>query len=299
MPSLRQRLVYPLESAVIALVFGFFRLLPLDWTSGFAGFIGRHFGRWFVMSKVGRRNLRAAFPEKSEAEIERLMAASWDNLCRTFAEYAQLDRLWDKNPVDPYEHSRIQLSDPQAFLALRDSPHKGIIFTGHCGNWEVLPVAAARFGLPLAIIFRPPNNPRTRELLDKVRRRSMGRLLATNTWGTAAFAKAALEQGEWLGLLIDQYFGKGIDLPFFGRAARTAPTLAKLAQRFDCPVVGAVVERLEGAHFRLHLLPPVDIPRSADGSIDEAGLMAACTQRLEDWVRAHPEQWLWFHRRWR
>ena len=66
---------------------------------------------------------------------------------------------------------------------------------------------------------------------------------------TAAIAAASLGRGESLGLLIDQYFGRGIDLPFFGRPARTAPTLAKIAQHFDCPIIGAVVERVKRCAF--------------------------------------------------
>ena len=127
----------------------------------------------------------------------------------------------------------------------------------------------------------------------------MGRLLAGNVFGAAAAAAAALERGESLGLLIDQYYGQGIDLPFFGRPARTAPTLARLARHFDCSVTGAVVERLKGARFRLHILPAVEFARTGDDEADTRVLMAGVTKTLEDWVRAHPEQWLWFHRRWR
>jgi KDO2-lipid IV(A) lauroyltransferase len=41
------------------------------------------------------------------------------------------------------------------------------------------------------------------------------------------------------------------------------------------------------------------VPRTAAGAIDATALMTAVTTSLEGWVRAHPEQWLWFHRRWR
>jgi KDO2-lipid IV(A) lauroyltransferase len=307
----QQWIVYALESAVIALIFGFLRILPVDWASGIGGFLGRNLGPRFPVSKVGEQNLRAAFPDKSEAEIQRLVRSSWDNLLRVFTEYSQLDRLWDRKPtiVDsgtdarmdrPVEvHSRIDFADGERFYEMLKSGKPRILFTGHCGNWEVLPVVAARYGMPVAVIFRPPNSPYARQLVEKVRSRSMGRLVPTNTMGTAAIAAASLGRGESLGLLIDQYFGKGIDLPFFGRMARTAPTLAKIAQHFDCPITGAVVERLDGAHFRLHLLPDVETPRTPQGKVDVPALMAVVTSRLEDWVRAHPDQYLWFHRRWR
>jgi Kdo2-lipid IVA lauroyltransferase/acyltransferase len=304
--DLRQRIVYVLESAAIVILFGFLRLLPIDWASGIGGFLGRNLGFCSHLNRIGRDNLRAAFPDKSEAEIAAILRHAWDNLCRTLAEYSQLDRLWDHRPQRiegsgkaHYRHSRIDFADRERFLALLSSGKPCILFTGHCGNWEVLPVAAAHYGLPLAVIFRPPNREYARQLVEKVRGRSKARLLASNTLGTAAIAAASLGRGESLGLMIDQYFGHGIDLPFFGRPARTAPTLAKLAQHADCPIVGVVVERLRGARFRLHILPEVNVPRTGAGAIDATALMTAVTASLEGWVRAHPEQWLWFHRRWR
>ncbi len=283
----------------IAITFAILRLMPVDRASDLGGYLGRKFGRLLKVSKVGRENLRAAFPEKSAAEIEAILAGAWDNLIRTFVEYSQLDRLWDEAPADGFKQSHIEFVDRERFLKLRDDTRPGIVFTGHCGNWELLPIAAERYGLPLAIVFRPPNNPFARRLVEKIRSRTMGRLLPSSAMGTAAAAAGALDRGENLGLLIDQYFGRGIDLPFFGRPARTPSTLARLARQFDCPVTGLVVERVKGAHFRLHILPAIEVPKTGNAEADDLGLMTAVTKSLENWVRAHPEQWLWVHRRWR
>ena len=78
----------------------------------------------------------------------------------------------------------------------------------------------------------------------------------------------------------------------------TAPALAQLALRFDCPVVPARVERLEGAHFRLTAYPPLEIVRSGEHQKDVLELMTRVNALIEEWVRARPEQWLWLHRRW-
>jgi len=296
--KIRQRIAYTLQAAVIAVVFGFLRLLPVDWASGLGGHVARAIGPRLKVSDVGRRNLRAAFPEKNPVEIEKILRGTWDNLGRTFAEYPHLDRLWEVVPEGSSERSRVEFVNPERFFELRDKHKPGIIFTGHCGNWELLPIAAERYGLPVAVVFRAPNNPFAARLVKRIRRRSMGRLLPSGVLGTAAAAEA-LDRGENLGLLIDQYYGRGIDLPFFGRPARTAPTLAKLARRFDCPVTGAFVERLKGARFRLHILPQIELPHTADAQADARTMMAAATTALEDWVRLHPDQWLWLHRRWR
>jgi KDO2-lipid IV(A) lauroyltransferase len=84
-----------------------------------------------------------------------------------------------------------------------------------------------------------------------------------------------------------------------GRPALTNPVLGKFAKYFDCPVHGVRVIRLPGYSFKLELTPPLDLPRNAAGEVDVTGAMAAMTRVVESWVREHPEQWLWMHRRWR
>ena len=72
-------------------------------------------------------------------------------------------------------------------------------------------------------------------------------------------------------MLVDQHHGLGQPIPFFGRPARTALTLAKLARQFRCPVHGAFVERLGGARFRMTLLPALDLVWTEDAEADLPG----------------------------
>ncbi len=74
---------------------------------------------------------------------------------------------------------------------------------------------------------------------------------------------------------------------------------ALVARRVVWRVLGGRVIRLPGLRFRLELTPPIDLPRDAKGEIDVEGAMAVMTAVVEGWVREHPEQWLWMHRRWR
>ena len=296
--NIGQRILYGFQAAGIAAGFTLVRLLPLDWASAVGGFVARSIGPRLGVSRVGRRNLAAAFPEKSPAEIETILRGVWDNLGRTGAEYAQLDRIYDTDPMGPVPGGRIQVDGVEEFMALRDGGKPAIIFTAHCGNWELLPVGSMRHGLSVAIFFRPPNNPFAAQLVRRIRGRSMGRLLPSGLLGTIA-AQEALEKGETLGMLVDQHHGLGQPIPFFGRPARTALTLAKLARRYRCPVYGAFVERLGGARFRLVLRPALELTWTDDAEADLRATMTKVNKTIEDWVRAHPDQWLWLHRRWR
>lgn len=296
--SLGKRLAYGSQAALLGVLLALLRALPLDRASALAGFVARKIGPLVPVSNVGRRNLHAAFPEKSKAEIERILAGVWENLGRTFAEYPHLDHIWDVGPEGPIPGGRIETDAIERFRELRDSGRPCIFFTGHCGNWELLPIGAERHGLKVAVVFRAPNNPYAAELVKKIRERSMGRLLPSGWLGTRAAAEA-LERGENLGILVDQHYHRGIELSFFGRPAKAAPVLAKLALRYRCGVTGAFVERLGGARFRLHINPAIELPDSGDPEADERRVMEMVTGQVEDWVRQHPDQWLWLHRRWR
>ncbi|MBI1985745.1 MAG: lauroyl acyltransferase, partial [Rhodospirillales bacterium] len=108
----------------------------------------------------------------------------------------------------------------------------------------------------------------------------------------------SLKEGKHLGMLVDQKMNDGIPVKFFGRDVMTAPALAELALRFDCPVVPARVVRLKGARFKLVIEPPLKLVRTGDHEADVVANMAQVNALIEKWVRDTPEQWLWLHNRW-
>ncbi|SFS94534.1 lipid A biosynthesis lauroyl acyltransferase [Methylobacterium sp. yr668] len=257
----------------------------------------RTLGPLLPAHRTAMANLRAAFPEMSEAERKRIALEAWDNLGRTGAEYAHLDSLFDYDPAATGD-LRTEVAGIEHFYALRDDGRPGLIFSAHLANWELPAICAARFGLDATAVFRPPNNPAAARLVQEVRRRTMGGL-AASTPGAVFAMRDVVETGGHLGQLIDQHFTRGVVVEFLGRPCLANPLLAKLARHYDCPVHGVRVVRLPEGRFRLELTPPLDLPRAADGTIDVAGAMQAMTAVVEGWVRENPGQWLWMHRRWR
>lgn len=100
-------------------------------------------------------------------------------------------------------------------------------------------------------------------------------------------------------MLIDQYLTGGVEVTFFGRKTRANPMLARLLRQVECPIHGVRVIRLPGGRFTAEITEEVHPVRDADGKIDIQGTTQAITSVVEGWVREHPEQWLWLHRRWR
>jgi KDO2-lipid IV(A) lauroyltransferase len=109
----------------------------------------------------------------------------------------------------------------------------------------------------------------------------------------------ALQNGQHVAMLVDQYLTNGVEVTFFGRKTRANPMLARLLRQVECPIHGVRIIRLPGHRFRAELSEEVKPVRDAAGQIDIQGTMQAVTSVVEGWIREYPDQWLWLHRRWR
>lgn len=286
-------------AAVVRAAFALLRALGPDRASAFGGVLARALGPLLPVHRVALDNLRSAFPEMPEAERRRVLREAWDNLGRTACEYVHMDRMWDFDEARP-NAGRIQIAPESTavFERLRSDGKPALIFAAHLGNWELPAVAAARHGLEAAVLYRRPNNPFVARDILALRAGSMGELIPA---GVAAPVRMmeALDRGAHVGMLVDQRFGRGPRVDFLGRPAASNPLLARLARRFDCPVHGARAIRLPGGRFRLEITEEVALPRDASGRVDVEAATALVNGIVADWVREHPGQWLWMHRRWR
>jgi KDO2-lipid IV(A) lauroyltransferase len=285
-----QRLRYGAEAGLFLAFMGFFRLIGVDAASALGGFIGREvFARTGVTNRA-RANLTHAFPEKSSAEIENIIRTMWDNLGRTVAEYAHLDKF-DLNGPDP----RITVEHVERMEAMRGK--SVLILSGHFANWEIMPIAASRFGLDGAIVYRPPNNPYVDRYIARARGVKGFKEQISKHQGTRRIF-TLLRSGKAILLLADQKTNEGIPAPFFGREAMTTPAPAALALKLKVPVILASNKRMGGARFQITVHPELEFTPSGDFDADVKAMTVAITARLEDIVRADPGQWLWIHRRW-
>jgi KDO2-lipid IV(A) lauroyltransferase len=283
---------------LIRAIFAFLRALGPERASDLGGWLLRTVSPLIPVNRVAYANIRAAFPELPQAEVRRIARGAWENLGRTVAEYAHLKTLFDYDYHNPDPNGRIEVAGIEHFIALKDDGLPGLIFSTHLGNWELPAICAATYDLDTTAVFRAPNDPAIAAVVHEIRSGAMGGLAAAKQ-GAAFAMQAVLENGGHLGMLIDQHFTRGVVVPFMGRPALTNPILGKFARRFECPVHGVRVIRLPNLRFRIELTPPLDLPRDAAGEIDVESAMAMMTAVVEGWVREHPEQWLWMHRRWR
>jgi Kdo2-lipid IVA lauroyltransferase/acyltransferase len=262
--------------------------------------VTRTFGPWLKEHRLGRENLAAAFPEKSTAEIEAILAGVWDNLGRVAAEFAHLDRLHILDTARPGPDDIVYDQHTyDAFHRLRLDDKPALLFTAHLANWELAAYVAAAYQLPLHILYRRPNIRAVDDAVREARVNLMGTLVPTGLDAPVRLARV-LEEGGHVAMLVDQHFVRGVDVSFFGRRCKANPLIAQLARLVECPIHGARMVRLPGLdRFRIDMTDEIVPARGPDGKVDIVGTMQVITSVVEGWVREHPEQWLWVHRRWR
>ncbi len=285
-----------MEAGAARAAIALFRALGPVRASNLGGALARTVGPLLPVSRVAHTNLRMALPELDQAARRRVVRAMWDSLGRTMGELPHLGRIPEAQGEGPGWH--IDGAEAVDAIAARGGP--AILFGGHIGNWEMMPVAAARHGIDIAGFYRPAENTAIDTLVAGLRRDAMGvdaRLFPKGAAG-ARLALRHLGQKGFLGILVDQKMNDGIEARLFGRPAMTAPALATLALRHRCPVIPAHVRRTGPARFVVVCEPALPLPDSGDRAADVLALTQAVNDRLEAWIRAAPESWLWLHRRW-
>ncbi|HEX5211332.1 MAG TPA: lipid A biosynthesis lauroyl acyltransferase [Pseudolabrys sp.] len=276
------------------------RRVDPDRLANFAGRAMRMIGPLLPENRIARANLTAAFPEKTAVEIETILRGTWDNLGRMGAEFAHLDRLWDYDPAHPERRGRFEIPQTgvERFKRLAEDGKPALIFAAHLANWEMPGICAATYKLDSAVLYRRPNIARLERWISQTREASMGQLISTSLDAPIKLAEA-LQRGAHVGMLVDQYYVRGVEVTFFGQRTMANPLLARLARHFDCPIVGARIIRLPDNRFTGEITEDIVPARDSEGRVDVAATMQIVMGVIEGWIREHPEQWLWQHRRWR
>jgi len=278
-----------LEAFAYDVVTGLMRLLPFAAVSAFGGFIVKLIGPLTSKRHIAETGLRTAFPEKSDADIRKLMRAQWENLGRTFAEFPLTHRL------KPFEkNSRVKIIGLEHFTANQPA----IIVTGHFANWEVMATVLTQSDHTVRITYRKINNALIDARVIKQREAYGTKFLikkSTHAGGRELFD--ALQAGESVALLNDQKFNTGLEVPFFGELAMTAQGAVRLALKTKRPLLPMAVTR-DKSNFTVSFYPPLALDNTGEREANVLAGVKQVTSFIEDRVRENPAQWFWVHRRW-
>ena len=173
-----------------------------------------------------------------------------------------------------------------------------ILLTAHFGNWELLGAWLTWKGYPLRVVGSPLANPRLDQLITETRNQAGYFNIARGT-ETREIIRS-LKNGYPLGILMDQDTRvKGVFVDFFGRKANTPVGPVLLARRFNIPIIPAFMHLEPDFIYHVECLPPINPSATGDPEKDVLADVQQCSDVYERIIREHPEQWAWFHRRWR
>lgn len=287
MKSLR----YAIEAVIFSLLMLLCRILPAQNASSFLGNTMRFIGPKLATSRKALDNISQSFPQKSAKEHANILEDMWDNLGRTVAEYPHLNKI---------SAQHVQLSD-HAGLETLFQTKKPIIFIGaHLGNWEVMtPFFRMHFKQEIAATYRSPNNPWVDYLIKKMRGfRDDHNTNFPKERASAPKILRHLKDGKYLGFLIDQKFNEGLAIPFLGRSAMTNPAFVQLAQKTGAFLIPVSAIRTDGCNFELIIYPPIETKTEDGKNLPLENVIKEAHLKLEGWIKDHPGQWLWLHKRW-
>ena len=262
--------------------------LPYRLRVPFAGWLmARVLGPLAGYNRRARTSLALAMPELPAPERRRLARASLDNAGRVVIESysgaAFIASLGGRLPEGP---------GMAALAQARAEGRPVLLVSGHIGNYDAWRGALAASGLQVGALYRPASNPWVNAHYTRAMARISAPLFARGRQGLAEMVRF-LRGGGVLGVLFDQHPPSGALLRFFGRPTLTTLSVAELALRYDALVVPIyALRRPDGLSFDLFTEAPV--PHSTPEA-----MMQALSDSLERQIRAHPEQWLWAHKRWR
>jgi Kdo2-lipid IVA lauroyltransferase/acyltransferase len=240
-------------------------------------------------------NLRLAFPDWTDAKRRRVIRGMIRQVGWMAGEFSQFPKYTREKierivAVDGFEN----------FDAARRRG-KGVLFlTGHMSAWELAPFAHALYGYPLHFLVRPITNRRVDQLISGYRCRSGNQPIEKNRSARAMLK--VLGDGGTVGVLADHNTAleEGVFADFFGVPASTTSGLARIALRTDAAVVpGFLFWDARRRKYRLQFERPVELARTGNEESDVIENTARFTRVIEEFIRAHPDQWLWVHKRWK
>jgi KDO2-lipid IV(A) lauroyltransferase len=264
------------------------RLIPYRYRVPLVGWLAAH-----LIARVAgyrpriRSNLSRILPELPEKEVARLIRQVPYNVGRTLIEvYSGAEFI--ANAMN----APIRGEGLGALEAARGRGQGVILVSGHFGNYDVPRGVLAQRGFAIGALYKPWAN----RYFDRHYRRIIGEISAPvfplGRQGLSEMVRF-LRQGGMVGILPDQAISGAPYLDFMGQPARTPLSAADLALRYGLllvPVYG--VRECNGLGFELIIEAP--IPHS-----DASSMMQAVNDSLAAQVRAHPDQWLWIHQRWK
>jgi KDO2-lipid IV(A) lauroyltransferase len=239
-------------------------------------------------------NLQRSFPEKDLKEIIKIAKGAYRHCAIVAAEFFDLPYITKENihkwvDVEGYENYEAAIAKGKGVLSI----------VAHFGNWELLPIGIPMYAKPIYIVYRPLDNPVIDNMVEYVRTMQGNTLIPKG--GSGKKILELLKENNIIGILSDQNVAayEGVFVDFFGRPACTGVGLAVMAMRSGAPVIAIFPARQKSGKYKVIVKPAIEAVCTDDYQADLVVNTQRFTKIVEDVVREYPDQWFWFHQRWK
>ncbi|MSO13659.1 lysophospholipid acyltransferase family protein [Rickettsiales endosymbiont of Trichoplax sp. H2] len=279
-----KRILYLIEALIVYFFYYIFRILKIELASKVAGNLVILLSKFFKENNVAKQNIKMCLPNTTLNCRERIIKNTWKHFGSIIGELPHWNLM---NKIEFF--SRVTITNKKYFPR-----SKAIIVSGHIGNWELIGRIAKEYNTKLNLVYRPSNNPYINKLINKIRSENNINLIPKGTFGVKMILKA-INNNEIVGIMIDQKISDGINVKFFNKNAMTTALPANIALKYNIPIIAAYIVKVGEVKYKATFCKPLDI----NTSDTKHTIMRKINQILEKWIKQHPEQWFWFHNRWK
>lgn len=247
--------------------------------------------------KIGRINLRIAFPEMGDREAARIVRICYMRMGTAAAEFVHIPKMGRK-----YIEAHIRVEGIEYVRQSEQELGLGVLaMTGHFGNWEIGSHAYGTVIAPAAFIVRPVADSVWDRIVTERREWAGNRVI--RKFDSAKEVMREIRRGTMVGILIDQNVDrhKGVLVDLFTKKAYTTDGIARMALALRTNIHPVFIFRHpeKKFHHTLRFGPAIPMDLNAPRAEEVVRLTRCCNEELEKVIREDPTQWLWFHRRWK
>lgn len=293
-----RKIKYPVLVAGIRLFIFTVRLLPRKLE--LARFKWRGRLAYYIVKKEREKcknHMRLAYGDsKSEKEIDQMARKMFEYLALNFCDMAysfhyrtqeEFSKIWDVKGLEHLEAAHKQ--------------GRGVLVsTCHVGSWEFSAIAPPILGFETSAVSAPLKNARINKIIVDSREARGMKNISRGKGKAMPLILEALKKGDAMVIMIDQdIVAKGCFVDFYDRPAFTSTGAAKIAMDADVPVVTMVTRRLPNMKHGIEFFPAFEMEKTGNVKNDLIENTKRIHQPLEELIKQYPEQWVWFHERWK
>ena len=238
-----------------------------------------------LRKKDSLKNIATAFPEKSDSERNMIIKKTYSFFAKSFMQFLSLPKS--------YRYANIDVEGQELLDGALEKGHGIILATGHFGKWEIMSAWLGYSGYPCVAVAQRQKN-RGADIFFREFRANTGMGMIYRKSSLKNMYRI-LKENKILILGSDQDAKqRGVFVNFFNKPASTPKGVARfhLQTGSDIFFISCYIE--QNGKYKLHIQPVVPEGKSTVKSITQA-----FTTLLEEKVRKFPEQYFWFHRRWK